>query len=71
MIIEIIRRNKKKTLPLYIITLKQKIIKNWIYTNLVENKYIDCFNIDYINNHIIINYINHLIKYIIIGSNKL
>ena len=42
-----------------------------MYTNLIRNKRIDYFNINYINNYIIIDYINYLIEYIIIKSNKL
>ena len=42
-----------------------------MHMNLIGNERIDYFNISYMYNRIIINYINHLIKYIIIRLNKL
>ncbi|EKD14288.1 multidrug resistance protein fnx1 [Drepanopeziza brunnea f. sp. 'multigermtubi' MB_m1] len=48
-IIEIIRADGKKTLPLYIITPSKKIIENWITDELTSDETIDCSLTGYIN----------------------
>ena len=62
-IIETIRGDGMKPLPPFVITPGKKIMDNWIDQNLIGNETIDCSPTGYINNQIIMEYCNHLIKY--------
>jgi len=69
-IIETIMASGKEPLPLFIITPGKHIIENWLSTKLIGKESIDCSPIGYTNNRIVMQYLNHLIKYARAGPNK-
>ncbi|XMA11516.1 hypothetical protein WAI453_004307 [Rhynchosporium graminicola] len=69
-IIETVRGDGRKTLPPYIIAPGKKIMDNWIASELVGDEQLDCSPTGYINNSIMMDYGDHLIKYSHAGSDK-
>jgi len=62
-IVKTIYANRRDPLPPFIIALRQKIIDSWVLEELVGFEYITCTLISYTNNEVIMQYLNHLIKY--------
>ena len=54
---------KKPPFPPFIIAFKQKIINNQVLEKLISFKHIIYMLIGYINNKVIMQYLNYLIKY--------
>jgi hypothetical protein len=70
-VIEIIIADRRNPLFLFIIALGQKIMDNWVHENLVRKERIAGTPIGYTNNDIALQYLNHIIKYMQTGLNKL
>ena len=68
--IETVITDRREPLSSFIIASSQKIMDNWISEKLIRTEYITCSLTDYINNKIIMQYLNHLIKYSKAGPNK-
>ena len=69
-IIETIMASGKEPLPPFIITPGKHVMENWLSTKLIGKESIDCSPTGYTNNRIVMQYLNHLIKYARAGPNK-
>jgi hypothetical protein len=61
--VETIHADGRDPLPPFIIALGQKIMDSWVSEELVSSKHITCTLIGYTNNEVIMQYLDHLIKY--------
>ena len=62
-VIKTVYTNSREPLPSFVIALGKKIINSWVNKNLIGKEHICATNTSYINNTIVIKYLDHLIKY--------